>query len=182
MVIHGFIFMSIFSIDSSKKSSNKVRIKHDENILSSSESIKNASQNPPYYYLEFLNYIGIALGKLTLEEYYPIFSLGAFVEPGKLYGLSSTVRKYIEDFFAKTDPQDLDTDPLTNLDFSSMTDHMEAIRLQNEQILSDIMLTYNQDEDIIIDYFLETMSTYGLDEEMKPILSYSTWNSPRPIT
>lgn len=173
--------MSIFNINNSKKPSNKIRIKYDENILSSSESIKNTSQDPPYYYFQFLNYIGIALGKLTVKSYYPIFSLGAFVEPGKLYGLSSLTRKYIEDFFTQTDTDNLDIDPLTNLDFSVITDHMEQVRLQNEQILSNMMLTYNDDEDEIIDYFFETMSQYGLDDDMKPILSYSTWNSPEPI-
>ena len=170
--------MSIFNINSSKQPSNKIRIKHDENILSSSDSITNASINPPYYYLEFLNYIGIILGKITEKAYYPIFSLGAFVDPGNSYGLSTLMRKFTEEFFTKTDPGLLDTEPLANLDFSSIPAHMESVRLQNEQIYLEAILNY--DDNNTINLFFQILSEYGLDPEMKEILSYQNWNSPEP--
>ena len=168
--------MSIFSINNSKKPSNKIRIKHDENILSSSDTIQNSSPNPPYYYLEFLNYIGIILGQLANKAYYPIFSLGAFIDPGNSYGLSNLIRKYTTDFFTDTDPDILDIDPLANLDFSAVSDHMATIALQNEQILSETILTDNE----VFDLFFEILADYDLDPEMKEILSYQTWNSPEP--
>lgn len=170
--------MSIFNINNSKKPSNKIRIKHDEKILSSSDSIANASINPPYYYLEFLNYIGIALGKLTDKTYYPIFSLGAFVEPGQLYGLSSLVRQYITDFFENTPPNYLDPDPLENLDFSAVHDHLDSVRLQNDQFVADSIMDDDYEE--IFDAFFSAIVDYKLDPEMKEILAYDTWNNPEP--
>jgi hypothetical protein len=170
--------MSIFNINGSKQPKNKIRIKHDENILSSSDTIQNSSPNSPYYYLEFLNYIGLILGKVTNKAYYPIFSLGAFVDPGNSYGLSTLIRKFTEEFFTKTDPALLDVDPLGNLDFSSIPAHMEATRLQNEQIYLETVLNYNSNN--TVDLFFQILSEYDLDPEMKEILSYQNWNSPEP--
>lgn len=171
--------MSIFNINNSKKPSNKIRIKHDETILSPSSSITNASVNSPYYYQQFLNYIGLAIGKITDKTYYPIFSLGAFVEPGQLYGLSSLVRQYINDFFENTAPNYLDPDPLENLDFSSVSDHLEVVRAQNEQFVADSIMDDNYEE--IFDTFFRAIVDYQLDPEMQEILAYDTWNNPEPI-
>jgi hypothetical protein len=170
--------MSIFNINSSKKSSNKIRIKHDESIISSSDVIQNSSPNPPYYYLEFLNYIGLILGKVTNKAYYPIFSLGAFIDPGNSYGLSNFIRKYTNDFFENTPPNYLDPDPLENLDFSAIHDHLELFRLQNEQIMADSIMDDDYEE--IFDLFFTAIVDYQLEPEMQEILSYQTWNSPEP--
>ena len=135
--------MSIFNINNSKKPSNKIRIKYDENIVSANfDSIKNQSSYPSHYYAEFLSFISYAIGIVTDKSYYPIFSNGSVPNFGNAYSLSSFIYNFINNslvsaqntIFGNTQ-QGLDPNQMAN--YNSTIDQQILDEMNNSPLPSD---------------------------------------------
>ena len=170
--------MSIFRINNSKVPKNTVKLKYQEDIVSSSlDSIKNEPQHISHFSAKFNNFVGSVIGTITDKTYYPIFSIGSPPDSGNLYRLTSFVYRYIQDFFNNASTDSLDPPPALN--FALITSHLLSCKNQDNQDVYSAIRDTTHDQ--AVDIFFETIFDTDTDPEFAEILAYKTWNNPEPL-
>lgn len=139
--------MTYFNIFNNQKSSNLPTIKYQEKILSGDKSAKaNRKINASHRSVEFLNFIGLFLGSIKDQFYFPNIFTGSGADDSRSLNTTNYLRSFIQD--VTKDPS-----PSPSIDFSQFDTHILNCKAQDEQIFNQTLSTITDTEavSIIID-------------------------------
>lgn len=155
--------MSYFNIFNNKKSSNYPTVKYQEKILSSDKSAKtNQKINVSHKSVEFLNFIGLFLGSIKNQFYFPTIFTGSGADDSRALNTTNYLRSFIRD--VTKDPS-----PSPSIDFSQFDTHILNCKAHDDQIFDQILSTITDAE--IVNTILDATTD---PEYKKDLLFFNT--------